>query len=180
MSKPRYAEVAGRPGTHALAVNNQHLYSWNTKMKRGRCCYKLNNGKRCSNPAVGLNIKNGMPIYTVQCKVHAPVCLKAYNKYKSICHKGFSDLKDLKKCPVGKTPNAKKIKALEECARLRMMWPRRCVYGCLDHPNSQRGKNVIKEVDKRHIYITALLLECRKKHLKCGKKNKKDPKKCKV
>ena len=59
MSKPRYAEVAGQPKTHVLAVNNKRVVSWNSKMKSGRCCYLLDDGKRCKNPAVGLNTKVG-------------------------------------------------------------------------------------------------------------------------
>jgi len=174
MSKPRtqYAEVAGQPKTHVLAVNNKRVVSWNSKMKSGRCCYLLDDGTRCKNPAVGLNTKNGMAFYTVQCKVHASRCEREYLKYKNICKDAITNMANLKKCPVGKN-SRKKIQAIQECAALRILWPRRCLYGCLHHPNSNKSKKRLLEMNKRHSHITSLLLKCKEKHMKLPNKGKK-------
>ena len=139
-----------------------------------RCCYLLNNGKRCKNPVIGdFKTNKGTMAYVMRCKVHGPICKKKYIAYKSVCGKVIGNVKNLKRL---KTKSAagnvfKRISLVKNCADGRIDYPKRCMMGCVDYPGSKRAKVLIDKRMKQHEFITDKLKEL-EKYLLYGNKLK--------
>lgn len=131
-----------------------------------RCCYLLSNGKRCKNHAVGLRKIDGKLSYALQCKQHVRECDRKYEEYKSVCQRIFeskSNLKNLDVCGSRFQKNvAQRISNIQDCVAKRVLWPKRCTYGCIAEPCSEKAKKMTLTHDRRHEHVIRKLIKCKK------------------
>lgn len=129
-----------------------------------RCCYLLKDGTRCKNPAMGLRRIQGKLSYALQCKQHVGECDKSYKKYKESCSSLFTNnLDNLNKCQKRfKTKVFNRVSNIQDCMAQRILWPKRCTYGCLKEPCSKEAKKLLLSHDDKHEHILKKLLKCKK------------------
>lgn len=130
---------------------------------RYRCCYLLQNGKRCSKNAIGYSTYRGQKRFFITCPQHFKICTKRYISYKLSCARVFKNIKNLNKCNTYK--NNRRTNALahiQNCSAGRIKYPQRCTYGCLRFPGSKEAKRLLLKHDRRHEHVLNKLTKCRR------------------